>query len=381
MDRAKGIRPRGGSIEIDFYVNGERCREVIKLTPTKPNILFARRKREAILHEIAIGTFNYLKHFPDSARAQKLSPKAHSKSVANSLDQWLAIQSKRCAYSTIRDYQSAIEFHLKPVFGETLLSELSTSDIQLWIATLSISNKRINNVLIPLRGICESAFIDGLIDRNPSARVKNLANWQEEPQPFSMSEITSILSYAVPQVRNFLQFAFATGLRTGELIALRWSDIDLKKGVVYVQRSSVRKRTKAPKTKAGEREVKLLPPALEALQSQREFSQLKGETIFLNPRTGVAWETDQQIRKSCWQALLKVAGVAYRNPYQTRHTYASMMLSAGENPMWVAKQMGHKDWGMLRKRYGRWIPDTDNTAGDRGSLIWSRFGHKETVNA
>jgi integrase len=46
--------------------------------------------------------------------------------------------------------------------------------------------------------------------------------------------------------------------------------------------------------------------------------------------------------------VLKAANIPYRNPYQTRHTYASMMLSAGENPMWVASQMGYKDWGILR---------------------------------
>ncbi|WP_231990347.1 hypothetical protein [Nitrosomonas ureae] len=46
----------------------------------------------------------------------------------------------------------------------------------------------------------------------------------------------------------------------------------------------------------------------------------------------------------------------YRTPYQTRHTFASMMLSSGEHYMWVAHQMGHKDWGMIIKVYGRWIP-------------------------
>ncbi|RMH36814.1 MAG: hypothetical protein D6694_13555, partial [Gammaproteobacteria bacterium] len=54
--------------------------------------------------------------------------------------------------------------------------------------------------------------------------------------------------------------------------------------------------------------------------------------------------------------------VRYRPPYQTRHTYASMMLSAGANPLWVARQMGHKDWGMIRKRYGRWIPQEQSEA-------------------
>ncbi|HEX7647118.1 MAG TPA: tyrosine-type recombinase/integrase, partial [Noviherbaspirillum sp.] len=57
-----------------------------------------------------------------------------------------------------------------------------------------------------------------------------------------------------------------------------------------------------------------------------------------------------------WQRILKKAGVRYRNPYQTRHTYASTLLSANENPWWVAKQMGHVDVEMVFRHYGRWIP-------------------------
>ncbi|MDF5919893.1 hypothetical protein P4133_10895 [Pseudomonas aeruginosa] len=62
---------------------------------------------------------------------------------------------------------------------------------------------------------------------------------------------------------------------------------------------------------------------------------------------------------------LKKAGVRYRRPYQTRHTYASMMLSAGEHPMWVAQQMGHSDWTAIARIYGRWMPSADYNAGEK----------------
>lgn len=61
------------------------------------------------------------------------------------------------------------------------------------------------------------------------------------------------------------------------------------------------------------------------------------------------------LRKYIWKPALTKAKIQYRYPYQCRHTYASMMLSSGANPLWVAKQMGHADWGMIRKVYGRWI--------------------------
>lgn len=74
---------------------------------------------------------------------------------------------------------------------------------------------------------------------------------------------------------------------------------------------------------------------------------------------------------------LKKAGIRYRNPYQTRHTYASMLLSAGENPMWVAQQMGHKDWAMIRRVYGRWIPEMNPGAGDKIMANWKGLSQKQ----
>jgi integrase len=75
------------------------------------------------------------------------------------------------------------------------------------------------------------------------------------------------------------------------------------------------------------------------------------------------WIGDQPIRKTIWHPAMKKAGTRCRRPYQTRHTYASMMFSAGEHLMWVAKQMGYSDWKMNVRVYGRWMPSADLTAG------------------
>jgi integrase len=79
------------------------------------------------------------------------------------------------------------------------------------------------------------------------------------------------------------------------------------------------------------------------------------ERVFHDPKTDSPWGGDHIIRKRVWMSALKAANITYRNPYQTRHTYSSMLLSSGSNPLWLAQQMGHKDWGMIRKVYGRWI--------------------------
>jgi len=382
MDRRKGVRVRSGSsIEIDFIYRGQRCRETLKgLAPTKANLLHATRKREAILMEIGLGTFDYLKYFPDSKLADRFGH-GRNLSVGQALDAFLQSSRRTCENSTWRNYRSAVEHHLRPTFGQKLMRDVATSDIKESIGGLAITNKRINNVLIPLRAIFADAFADGVIDRNPLDRIQNLSNRMEEPDPFTPDEIGSVLAAMEDQTRNLFAFAFWTGLRTSELLAVEWGDIDFRATLARIRRASVGKITKSPKTQSGERDVLLLRPALDALAAQKPHSFLAGHTVFLNPRTGKAWETDGQLRKTAWIPALRKAGVRYRNPYQTRHTYASMMLTAGENPMWVAKQMGHKDWGMIRKRYGRYIPAVDAQAGSRATAFLSQIGHKGQASA
>jgi integrase len=118
---------------------------------------------------------------------------------------------------------------------------------------------------------------------------------------------------------------------------------------------------------------------LEALKAQKTHTLLKGVEVFQNPRSGERWTGDQAIRKTLWSPALKRAGIRYRNPYQTRHTYASMMLMAGEHVMWVAKQMGHTDWAFTARTYSRWIPDDAPEAGNKAVALWSHSGHTKAA--
>ena len=94
---------------------------------------------------------------------------------------------------------------------------------------------------------------------------------------------------------------------------------------------------------------------MEALNAQKPLSQLRGERIWLNPRTLEPWSTDAQVRKTAWLPIMARSGIDYRNPYQIRHTYASTLLTAGGNPWYVAQQLGHEDVEMVFRTYGKFI--------------------------
>lgn len=355
----RGLSIRDNSIVMSFTYQGKRCRESFPLPLTKSALKQLQQKRQAILYEIKNGTFDYAKHFPGSRSKNALAfrkTQASQYTIAEAFNDWLKRNQAKYERSTLRDYHSSIYHHLIPQFGKLALSELSVIRIKDWLASLKCSNKRKNNILIPLRRLYDELYGDEIIEKNPLNRIKNLSVSSREPEPFTLSEIERILEQLNGQEKNIIQFAFWSGLRTSELIALGWVDVDFVHNRIYVRHAKVRGILKAPKTCAGSRTIILQPKAREALLNQRTYTGQLNETVFHDSRTNQPWKNDQPLRRILWTPALKRAGIKYREPYQTRHTFASILLSRGEEPMWVATQMGHKDWGMIRKVYGRWIP-------------------------
>ncbi len=373
------VYTRNGKLWIGFVYKGVQCRESLRLDENKANLKHAERLKTLIDSEIGLNQFNYRQHFPKSKRCALFDEyRPVNATVSESLDDWFNLVEPNLSHTTAKEYKCSINHNLKPVIGDLLLADLQTRHIKQWMAQQThISAKRINNVLIPLRGMLDEAFCDGRIERNPAEKIHNLRINRKEPDPFTLDEIDKILAACKePQHKNLFQFAFYTGLRTGELIALSWEDFDEVKQCVFIRHSTTAKQTKAPKTSASGREVTLLPPAWQALQAQKKHTQLQDKNIFFYPYRNEPWAEDAQIRERAWRPTLKYAGVRYRYPYQTRHTFACLMLTAGENPAWIAAQMGHKDWGMIRKIYARWMPSAAPDAGDKFKAIYEL--HKNT---
>lgn len=357
--RFRGITQRGQGWQISFTLpSGKRCREVVRFPLTRKGEEEAHRFRSMVLYEIDTGTFDYAERFPRSKQALQLSvnPGRHV-TIGVLLRKYLIQHETQLAASTLRDYAIRTYAHLLPTFGHLSLEALTTTHVRDWIAASNLSNKSINNVLIPLRQVYREAYEGRLIAENPLDRIRNLPVSNREPAPFTRTEVTLILRHLARRsvvVKNYFQFAFASGLRTSELIALTWSDIDLERGQIYVCKAKVRGKTKQPKTRSGKRTVDLLPMARAAVESQLRHRNAISE-VFYDPRSGAPWKDDQALRKVYWYPALETLDLKLRNPYQTRHTFASQLLSSGTNPLYVAAQMGHKDWGMIRTTYGRYI--------------------------
>lgn len=385
-----GERKRSGvrsvsdsSIEIDFYYRGERCRERIKIQPTPTNLKRAEQHRGAILDAISRGTFDYATTFPESQRRFKyMGQPAAGYALSVYLETWIERKKKHLKSSTWDDYRKIVFNTLIPAFGSIYLPDIKRPVIREWCDRQTSGNKRLANIQTVIRTALQDALDDELIEVNPlygwKYERKEAPKTEDDVDPFSIEEQVEILhNCRDPQHRNLFQFAMWSGLRTSELCALEWGDIDWIKGIVRVQRALTQAsdEPEETKTKKGKRDVKLLPMALDALIAQKQHSFLAGKQVFLNPRTGEGWEGDQPIAHGAWRPALRKAGIRYRRPYQTRHTYASMMLSAGESPVWLAQQMGHSDLTMISRIYGRWMIDAAPDAGMKAAKL---FGKKLT---
>ncbi|GAA9075488.1 hypothetical protein BTM317_15730 [Helicobacter pylori] len=216
------------------------------------------------------------------------------------------------------------------------------------------------NTLISLNALLKSflAFCerDGILSQNPyfAITLKN-AQEGEKIDPFSLNEIKTILHHAPTlRLKAFLTMAFFTGLRTGEQLALLWSNIDFKNKRIHIDKSlNLSGAITSPKNKPSIREVDLLEPVEKILKELKASEPANKKMIFLSiPKRTQEFQL-------MFKKLLKALNLKDRKLYTTRHTFASLMLSQGEEAMWVCRTLGHKDLNTTYKTYSHYIPKQD----------------------
>lgn len=328
------------------------------MAPTPATIKHAERLAAEIRERIRLGTFSLAEYFPAAGDA------GSTLTVGAQLDTWIAAQ--RLTTSTRQSYASMLKFW-KVHLGDRALRALKHSDILTALATQpTLSGKTVNNRVSVLREACEMAVLDGALSTNPAANIKS-AKWQRKPvDPFSTEEVELILADAAknhpPEIANYLAAKFFTGLRTGESFALQWPTVDLERGEMVVQATTTAGEEKDSTKTNVARTVLLNSRAAAAIRAQKQHTYLAGRHVFVDPRDGKAWTGEPKFR-FYWLSTLKRLKIRHRPPYNTRHTYATMMLMAGMTPAFCARQMGHSIEVFLRT-YAKWIPG----AGDQAEM-------------
>lgn len=396
MKYPTGVELHNGKIRITFTYRGIRCREVLRgWVVNSSNVKKAGNLRAAIVSEIQLGKFDYPARFPESKALNKFSSTKRLTTFKELSDFFSDTKALEVSGATLQSITSVVNT-LKRVVGEnTRLVDIQHADILNYrkeLLTGGVINpampnlikqgrspSTVNKQMAVLSEMLKLANRSQFILHAPYEGVSRLKLSKADPDPLLLHEYQALIASLPRKLALIIIVAVHTGMRPGEICALAWEDIDLKKGEIHVSRSLTNKRLFVPpKTDAGIRTITLLKPALDALLEQYEItgSGPKQEIQFHHREIG---KTEQQKLRFVfipgessytkegffskysisygWKRGTKLSGIRERNAYQSRHTYACWTLMAGANPSFIASQMGHEDARMVYEVYSKWIGD------------------------
>lgn len=355
-----GVEIHGSKLRVSFVWQGERCREPLQVSPTPASIQRAGRLRAEIKQLIDLGVFtltHFQKYFPESARfTSNIATLQFGQMAQEYLD------SVEVSVNTRNEYRKLLTRYWMPELSGRDMTTIRYSELRHLVNSIEWSSaKTRNNALIPLRGVFEMAYLDELIDSNPSDRLRNIKHQKDPPDPFNRDEMELIISSMKQHLHGFdkiytayFELAFWSGMRTSEMLALTWDDIDFNTGYAKVEKAQSKGTLNMQTKTAQQREVVLNDRAVGALRSIRHLTAANPSgRVFLAPQTQKPILSDRAPAR-VWRKILRKTEVRYRKAYNTRHTYATIHLMAGVNPALIAKQLGNSII-MVTTVYSKWI--------------------------
>ncbi|MCW8965609.1 MAG: site-specific integrase [Candidatus Pacearchaeota archaeon] len=371
------MRKETGKLFFDFKFQGLRCREQTTLPDTKENRAKLESVAKKINAAITLGQFNYADFFPHSTMVQKLAQRAqhiapHSNqglpTVKEFKEQWLDEMSPTWRASYVNSVTSIMTSHVLPEFGEKVVSSITKADILKFRAALTKASPATNksrtattiNKILKIFRLMMYEAAERYNFSNPFTGVKLLKEQKTDIHPLSLDEVNLFLKHVRPDFHNYFKVRFFSGMRSGEVTGLRWEYIDFDRMQILVRETIVQGMVEYTKNDGSYRVVDMTAPLYQALKSQHEATG-KHDYVFCN-RLGKALD-NRNVCNRVWYPMLDLLGLKRRRLYETRHTAATLLIAAGENPEWIARQLGHVDTQMLFKVYSRFVPNLTRRDG------------------
>jgi integrase len=374
MARGSIIKRPSGNYAIVYYVGGKQKWETIGPSRREAERALTARKRE-----VDTGTWR----------------EPSSETLASYAERWLAHRDParvggggrtRLSPSTFEGYRLNLRRHVLPRLGDRTLSSLRTEDVDWLIAELEANGKAagtVRNVIVPLRKLLADAVRQGLILANPASRAD-----LPPAQDFAGKEIPAEHTEAIRQALLELapldplrrrpdiffvclfDIALGTGLRLGELRALRWRDVDRERRLIRVEHAYSRQELRRPKTDSGIRSVPLFPSADAAFRELAARAVERGryapdELVFGSMR-GTPLQPSN-VRQRVWDPAMRLARLAsegYRF-HDLRHTCVSRLVAAGADVKLVQAVAGHANPLITLKRYSHLLDARVTEAAER----------------
>lgn len=375
----------GTSVRIRFSWNGRRVCETLGYPPTPQGIQAAAGLRATVVQLSKLGMLSedkYAELFPNS---RQILP-AKTPLFGEYAQLWL--DGLKVLPRTREVYKRELNRRWMPIWATRPMNTIRPVDARKAMAEMDwLSTNTYNRGLTLINAVFSAAVVDEVIPNNPFRVIRRAQEPTREIDPFSAEERDRIIAWLYKNYPGekaiygaFFEFAFYTGMRMTELVALRWGDIDFNHRTATIHSvladKEIHQRTKNKR----ERTVRLLPQAMHALEMAKPLSYLRSEFVFAPPPTA-QWKarttqhlTNTEQTRYVFKRALRKLGIRDRRQRDTRHTFATLALMAGAKPAFIAQQLGHTVQTLL-KRYAKWVNSVDDWA-EMEKLENTYFGTK-----
>lgn len=287
----------------------------------------------------------------------------------------LWLDSLEVTPGTRKSYLRELNNRWMPLWATKKIDAIRPVDVRTALGNLNWPSAHAKNKgLTIIKQVFNAAIRDEVVVATPFRVIEQVDAPPREIDPFSTEERDQIITWLYTTYTGdraiyaaFFEFAFFTGMRITELLALRWGDIDFNQRTATVRailaEKEIHSRTKTKKP----RTVRLLTRAMHALSVAKPLTFMRSEFIFAPPVSrqhlalnGDHFSNTEQTRYIFKRALKKL-GIRERRQRDTRHTFACLALMAGAKPAFIAQQLGHSLRTLL-KHYAKWINTVDDWA-------------------
>jgi integrase len=302
------------------------------------------------------------------------------KSLSDFLEQWLGSIRLSVRPMTLSQYRQIVRMHIIPMLGSIKLKDLRPDQIQTLYNQKLDSGTSARTVLLihaVLHRSLKQAFKWGIIGRNPASVVTRPKVVRKEMMTLNDNQVRTLILIAKgTRYEVLFWLAVTTGMRQGELLGLRWSDLDWRSKKLHVQRQL--QRTSAgqifsePKSAAGRRvimlgdeTIKKLRAHLGVLSQERQIAgeQWQENDLIFPSTKGTPW--DQRNMYKYYKRFLRKAGLPDIRFHDLRHTAATLMLQQGVHPKVVQERLGHADITLTLNTYSHVLPVMQEEAAER----------------
>jgi integrase len=310
-----------------------------------------------------------------SDRADGLVFDAGSTTTGEYLTRWLSDSVRGTVQgSTYRSYGRVVDGHLVPGVGRVKLAKLRPDHIRRLYRSMLDAGKATRTVQYAhtlLKRALAQAVMDGLIPRNAAEAVRPPKLKRDEIQPLNADQVRVLLDASDERSRALYTVAVRTGMRPGEILALRWSDVDLEAGTVQINRALSEGEFSTPKTPRSRRRISLSPATVAALKAHRK-RQLEERIAkaglwedhgLVFPSSVGTPKSQRNLNREFKNAAKRAGLPDHFKLYDLRHTCATLLLARNVHPKYVQELLGHASIAQTLDTYSHVIPGMDGGTG------------------